>query len=163
LEERSRYTDTVRDVLGDWIEAHEGRYPPTFVYRIGPGFVQITDTRAGDGRYVHLADMHADVILLCDKVQKLEWLEQMLAPVYPGLVADGAVRSVVDDLLQLDVLMAEGPFLLTLPTAYRPRTTIELYKYVLGEYAPPMPDGPRGSVPMAFTSRPRIPVGAGAE
>ena len=47
--------------------------------------------------------------------------------------------------------MAEGDLLLTLPIATRPRSTDDLYRYVLGEHAPPTEElGSAAMVPVTF-------------
>lgn len=159
LAERQAYTETVRNVLDGWIERHKAPFPPEYTYKIGPGFVHVTDTRFGDGRYLDLADLHADVVLLCDKIQKLEWLTELLRPLYPAEVGDGTLEHVLEQLVERDVLMREGPFFLTLPVAHRPRTSAELYRYVLGDHAPDVEPDARG-VEVAQTGRRRIPVAA---
>jgi hypothetical protein len=123
----------VREVIQPWIDAHKQKIPPSYEYMIGAGFLRITDTRQGEGRYLHLADLHHDVVLLCDQVRHRNALARDLCGRYPKAVADGTLDRVIDELLAADVLMAEDNYLLTLPIGHRPRTTEQLRAYVLGE------------------------------
>jgi ribosomal peptide maturation radical SAM protein 1 len=137
LAQVDQYAERVREVVGAWIDAHGKQKPPVYHYILGPGFTRITDTRQGDGRYLHLADLHQDILLLCDKVQTIAKLKEMLEPLYSQEIARGAVEETVQEMLAEDLLVQEGNCLLTLPIGYRRRTTEELYAYVLGEYAKP--------------------------
>lgn len=127
------YMKTMEDVLGSWIDAYQQKEKPLYEYMIGAGFIRITDTRNGDGRYLHLADLHQAVVLLCDEISSRRSLAADLAPRYPREVADGTLDRVISELVEADVLMSEGNYLLTLPIARRPRTTEELRSYILGE------------------------------
>jgi hypothetical protein len=124
---------TMEALIDSWQTAHRQKQPPLYEYMIGAGFLRITDTRQGEGRYLHLADLHQDVVLLCDEVSSRRTLKADLSARYPQEVADGTLDRVVDELVAADVLMAEGNYLLTLPIARRPRTTEELRSYVLGK------------------------------
>jgi ribosomal peptide maturation radical SAM protein 1 len=126
------YNAPVSDALESWIEAHKGSSAPKFEYAVGAGFLRITDTRFGEGRFLHLAGLHQDIVLLCDEVQSRRKLAEALAPIYTREIEDGILDKVVDELLKADVLMEEGPYLLTLPIAKKTRTTEELRGYVLG-------------------------------
>jgi ribosomal peptide maturation radical SAM protein 1 len=130
---REAYTERVRSVVGSWIEKHESKYPPIYEYKIGPGFTKITDTRVGEGRYLTLADLHQDVFLLCDEIQSVRKLKQLLGQIYPDAIANGGVERAVNDLLDDDVLMKEGQSLLALPIGCKPRLTSDLIRYVLNE------------------------------
>src|SRR5579885_520865 len=127
------YMKTMEALIDSWQTAHRQKQPPLYEYMIGAGFLRITDTRQGEGRYLHLADLHQDVVLLCDEVSSRRTLKADLSARYPQEVADGTLDRVVDELVAADVLMAEGNYLLTLPIARRPRTTEELRSYVLGK------------------------------
>jgi len=122
----------LRDAVAAWIEAHRQGGAPVYQYALGPGFLKVTDTRAGRGRYLRLAGLHHDVALLCDEVRSRRSLAEDLADLSPREVADGALDRAVDELLAAGVLMAEGEQLLTLPVGRRCRTTEELREYVLG-------------------------------
>ncbi len=122
----------LRDAVAPWIEAHATPPAPEYRYAIGPGFLKVTDTRCGEGRYLRLAGLHHDVALLCDEVHSRRALREDLGALYPAQVAGGELDRVVDELLETDVLLAEGEQLLTLPTGSRCRTTEELRAYVLG-------------------------------
>ena len=135
LVDREEYAPRLREVLGDWIDGHEQHIPPKYEYALGPGFLQVVDTRDGEGRYVRLSDLHHDVFLLCDKARKVDNLKHLLAAGYPAEVADGTIERVVDELVQRDLLMREGALVLTLPTAVRARTTQEIVRYVTGSGA----------------------------
>lgn len=131
----SDYVNKVREAIDPWIKAHEEKTQPIYEYFIGAGFLKITDTRKGDGRYLHLGELHHDVALLCDEVQSRAKLARDLSKRYPREVKDGTLNRVIDELVRSDVLMSEGNYLLTLPISHRFRTTEELRGYVLGEDA----------------------------
>lgn len=133
--DREKYAEKVRSVISDWIEAHKQKFPPLYHYILGPGFVRITDTRRGEGRYLHLSDLHQDVLLLCDAIQTLPKLRSLLTPLYPEEVSTGRLDEVVQEMIAEDILMQEGEEILTLPIGYRPRTTEALAAYVLGDTA----------------------------
>jgi len=135
LVDRGEYAPRVREVVGEWIDAYEQHVPPKYEYALGAGFLQVADTRDGEGRYLRLSDLHHDVFLLCDKARKVSNLKHLLAAGYPAEVADGTIERVVDELVQRDLLMREGALVLTLPTAVRPRTTQEIVTYVTGSGA----------------------------
>jgi ribosomal peptide maturation radical SAM protein 1 len=128
-----RYMDVVEAAVEPWLADRESKRPPTYQYMIGAGFLRITDTRQGEGRYLHLEDLYQDVTLLCDSIQSRRSLAQDLSARYPCQVADGSLDRVIDELVASDVLMVEGNQLLTLPIGHRPRTTEELRAYVLGK------------------------------
>jgi ribosomal peptide maturation radical SAM protein 1 len=132
LAETEAYLEQARKPIQEWIDACKANPAPAFHYILGPGFLRITDTRSSQARYLTLADLHQDVLLLCDEVQYLERLKEDLAPLYPAQVADGTLERVVAELQERDLLMSEGGALLTLPIGYKPRTTEELRAYVLG-------------------------------
>jgi ribosomal peptide maturation radical SAM protein 1 len=131
------YMKVVEAAVEPWLADKESKNPAIFEYMIGAGFLRITDTRQGEGRYLHLEDLHQDVVLLCDSVQSRKTLAKDLSARYPREVADGTIDRVIDELVDSDVLMAEGSQLLTLPLGHRPRTTEELRAYVLGESLEP--------------------------
>jgi hypothetical protein len=135
LVDREEYAPRVREVVGAWIDAHTQHTPPKYEYALGTGFLQVADTRDGEGRYLRLSGLHHDVVLLCDKARKVDNLKHTLAGAYPAEVADGTIERVVDELVQRDVLMREGALVLTLPIAVRPRTTQEIVAYVTGSVA----------------------------
>ncbi|MBI3950747.1 MAG: RiPP maturation radical SAM protein 1 [Acidobacteria bacterium] len=129
----SEYVSVVRAAIEPWIAAHKEMTPPIYEYRIGAGFLEITDTREGGGRYLHLEDLYHDVVLVCDEIQTRRSLARDLSARYPKKVADGTLDRVIDELIAADVLMVEGIYLLTLPIGHRARTTEQLRAYVLGE------------------------------
>jgi len=95
---------------------------------------RFSDGRAIFGLSEHLfADLHRNVVLLCDEIQTRPSLQQDLRARHPEEVAGGTLDRVIDELLQADVFMAEGIQLLTLPIGRRPRTTEELRANVLGD------------------------------
>jgi ribosomal peptide maturation radical SAM protein 1 len=127
------YMKTMEVLIDSWQTAHRQKQPPLYEYMIGAGFLRVTDTRQGEGRYLHLADLHQDVVLLCDEISSRRTLAADLSARYPREVANGTLDRVIDELVAADVLMAEGNYLLTLPIGRRPRTTEELRSYVLGK------------------------------
>jgi hypothetical protein len=131
--EESEYVEGVRIALEPWLEKWKAKVPPKYEYIIGAGFLQIHDTRHGEGRYLRLADLHQDVALLCDEVQGRRTLAQDLARIYPDEVANGTLDRVIDELVAADVLLSEGNQLLTLPIGHKVRSTDELRSYVLGK------------------------------
>lgn len=137
LADPEEYAQEVREAIEPWIEAHEGNSPPVYEYFIGPEFLHIVDTRHGEGRIVDLAGLHQDVLLLCDQIQSRRKLAGALAPRYPDEIADDTLDRVIDELLERDLLYAEGHQLLALPTGHKPRTTEALRSYVLGAAAEP--------------------------
>jgi hypothetical protein len=141
LADRADYIDELRAAIAPWIERHQTPEPPQYTYRLGPGFVQIADTRHGDGRVLKLAGLHQDIFLLCDRIQSAASLRRLLAGKWPAEVSDGQVDEIVAQLLDRDVLMQEGASVLALPIGHRPRTTRQLYGYVLGAEAIPA-EGP---------------------
>lgn len=137
LTAREQYESPLRAALQAWLDAHTSQNPPTYEYRLGPQFTVIDDNRIGrTSRRITLADLHQDVLLLCDTIQSRSSLRRLLSPVRGSQANGDALDSVIADLLGADVLMSEGDLLLTLPTGARPRTTRELYAYVLGAHAP---------------------------
>lgn len=128
----SGYVQIVREAIEPWIAAHKEAKPPVYEYVIGPGFLRVIDNREGAGRYLRLADLHHDVVLLCDQVQARSSLARDLSRLWPVEVADGTLDRVLDELVQAEILMAEGIYLLTLPIGHKMRTTQELREYVLG-------------------------------
>lgn len=124
--------ERLREAVAPWIRAHRRGRPPVYRYAIGPGFLKITDTRDGRGRYLRLAGLHHDVTLLCDEVQTRQSLRRDLAGLHPEEVQGGALDRAIDELLAADVLMADGDQLLTLPVGQGCRTTEDLRAYVLG-------------------------------
>jgi len=130
---QTEYSDCARQVIGKWLEAHESGRSPVYHYIIGPGFLRINDTREGEGRCLFLADMHQDILLLCDKIQSIQTLKELLEPCYPSETAVGSVERVVEELVREDLMMEENGLFLTLPIGYRPRTTQEIYSYVVGD------------------------------
>ncbi len=127
------YMEDLRVPIQQWIDAHEEKKPPVYNYSLGPGFLRITDTRQREARYLYLADLDHDVFLLCDHVQTLSSLKELLTPRYPAEVASGALESTVERMVREDILMQEGDAILALPIALHPRTTAQLYSYVLGD------------------------------
>jgi ribosomal peptide maturation radical SAM protein 1 len=128
----AEYMTAVQQAIAPWLEAHREKRLPTYEYAIGPGFLRLTDTRHGEGRYLKLAEMYQDVVLLCDEMKTRGDLARDLSARYPQQVTDGTLDRTIDDLLAADVLMAEDTHLLTLPIGHKPRTTEELRRYVLG-------------------------------
>ena len=127
------YIQHIEEAIDKWIAAHKRQTPPMYEYWIGAGFLHIRDTRDGDGRFLRLAGLHHDVTLLCDQVQSRNALTETLAKFYPKEVSEGGLDIVIRELLDADVLMAEGNLLLTLPIGHRVRTTEELRAYVLDD------------------------------
>lgn len=130
--DREKYAEDVRSVIGHWIESHKKKFPPLYHYVIGPGFIRITDTRQGQGRYMNLSGLNQDVLLLCDVIQTRHTLKSLLKPVYPREVLNGELERVIEEMIAENILMQEGAELLTLPIGSCPRTTEELKRYVLG-------------------------------
>ncbi len=132
---RDDYVHHVRAVIQPWIEAHEAKTPPVYEYVLGVGFMRIVDMREGEGRYLHLADLHYAVALLCDEVSSRRTLKNDLAHLYPAEIEDGTLDQVVDELIAGDVLFAEDDHLLLLPIGVHCRSTDELRRHVLGDRA----------------------------
>jgi ribosomal peptide maturation radical SAM protein 1 len=124
--------ERLREAVARWLRAHREARPPVYHYAIGPGFLKVTDTREGCGRYLRLAGLHHDVTLLCDEVRTRRSLSRDLGELHPEAVTGGTLDRVVDELLAADVLMADGEQLLTLPVGRRCRVTEDLRAYVLG-------------------------------
>ncbi len=139
------YMKVLQDAIEPWLGDRKAKDPPIYEYMIGAGFLRITDTRQGEGRYVHLRDLHQDVALLCDSIQSRKSLAQDLSARYPREVVDGTLDGVIDELVASDILMSEGNQLLTLPISRRVRTTEELRSYVLGEETVSPPGSPHES------------------
>lgn len=130
------YVGPLREVLSDWIEAHDSTSPPAFYYQIGPGFTRIVDNRHLKDSYSDIAGLHQDVFLLCDEIQTLERLERDLSPIWPEEVARGAVEGCVSEMIDAGLLMQENGTLLMLPIGKQTRSIEELRDYVLGEAVP---------------------------
>lgn len=135
LADQDHYLEPVREVIQHWKDSHDKGTFPLYYYSIGPGFTRIVDTRFGDGRYLYVERIYQDILLLCDKVQHISKLKEMLHPLYPNETTDGTFEKVVEEMVTDDLLMQEGQMLLTLPIGSRPRTTKELMAYVLGKEA----------------------------
>ena len=124
------------DVTHRWIKAHQSGKPPICFYTVGPGFLYISDSRAGEGkedfepRYMYLEGLAEDIVLLADRIQTVNRLKQLLAPLYPAEVAGGEVEAAVEELIEADLLMREGQSILSLPIGSKPRTTEELHALV---------------------------------
>jgi ribosomal peptide maturation radical SAM protein 1 len=142
--EGNDHLKAVETALQPWIDAHAQKKLATYEYTIGAGFLRITDTRFGEGRYLHLREIYQDIVLLCDAVQGRKALLEDLSKMYPREVKDGTAERVIQELIDADILLAEGNFLVTLPIGKRFRATEELRSYVLGkeqpEPQPPPPD-----------------------
>ena len=163
LADRDDYIEELRAAITPWIERHRDPEPPQYAYRIGPGFIQVTDTRFGDGRVLKLADLHQDVFLLCDRIQSLSSLRHLLGDKWGHGIRSGQLEAVVEQLLERDVLMNEGDHFLTLPIGHRARTTKELYAYVLGDDAARDEDRPEeaaADAPAPTMLGATLPVGA---
>jgi ribosomal peptide maturation radical SAM protein 1 len=126
------YLRAVEKVLDPWLDAHKKKEIPLYDFMVGAGFVRIRDTRHGEGRYVRLADMHRDVVLLCDQIQGRRALADQLRVIHGKAVEDGTLARVIDELIRSDILMAEGEHLLTLPICHKPRSTESLRELVFG-------------------------------
>jgi hypothetical protein len=144
------YMPALEATIQPWLDDRNLKQGAIYEYAIGPGFLRITDTRQGEGRYLHLRDLHQDVTLLCDAIQSRRSLAQDLAERYPAETADGTLDRTIDELIAADILLAEGNQLLTLPIGRRPRTTEELRAYVLGKSDDvPQPNASPGLVQVA--------------
>jgi len=135
---RKDHLKGVMDEVEAWIDAHKRRDPPVYYYVVGAGFLLIHDMRHGDGRFVSLAGLQRDVVLMCDQAQSRHALANQLRPLYAAEVEDGKLNAVIDELVMAEILIAEGEQVLTLPIGHRPRSTAELQQLVFGaaEYAP---------------------------
>lgn len=138
LAEREAYAPRVREVVSQWIEAHENsKHVPKYFYRLGPSFLRVEDNRTPNGRVMHLANLHQDVFLLCDKVQTITSLKELLTPLHPDSIGSGRLEEIVEELISEDLVYREDGFLLSLPIGFQPRTTEDLYTYVLGDMVKP--------------------------
>jgi ribosomal peptide maturation radical SAM protein 1 len=135
LVDRDDYANIVRSFTEPWINSRFSSPHPAYEYRIGAGFVQITDTRFSEQRVIHLQEIYQDVFLLCDEVKTRRSLSSDLAQKYPKEVSDGTLDRIIDELVDDDILFEEGRFLVTLPIAHHARSTEALRGYVLGEAA----------------------------
>lgn len=126
------HLEAVKDAIEPWIRAYKNKTPPVYYYSVGAGFLLIQDTRHGAGRFLRLYDLHRDVALLCDEIQGRRQLAEELRPLHGAAVDDGTLDQVIDELLNAEVLIAEGEQLLTLPIGQRPRSTAELRRLVFG-------------------------------
>lgn len=127
------YSTRLRDAVNNWIQAHSGKTPPIYFYTLGPGFVRVTDQRQGNGSYLDLEGLYRDIFLLADKIQTVDTLRNLLAPIYPAEIQGPAVEEAVQEMLEQDILMKEDDLILALPIGYKPRTTKELHRIVLGD------------------------------
>jgi ribosomal peptide maturation radical SAM protein 1 len=128
---KEEYEQPLREAITRWRAAHKSASPPVYNYRIGNGFLFITDSRSGETTCWNLEGLHKDIVLLADRIQSVNSLKKLLAPVYPAEVTDGRVEEAVEELVREDVLMQEGELVLSLPIGVKPRTTKELYEHVL--------------------------------
>jgi ribosomal peptide maturation radical SAM protein 1 len=126
-----KYEQPLRGAIDRWGTAHKSKKPPVYCYQIGNGFLHVIDTRYGEGSYFDLEGLYKDILLLSDRIQSVNSLKKLLAPVYPVEVTDGRVEEAVEELVREDVLMQEGELVLSLPIGVKPRTTKELYARVL--------------------------------
>ncbi len=123
----NEYLNTVNNAIKKWIESYNNS---NYTYRISPGFITINDNRSKEGRIFRLSDIYQDVVLLCDEVQIYKRLIQDLSIIYPHEAANGAIKSIIQEMIKENILISEGNKILTLPTGYRNRTTEELREYV---------------------------------
>lgn len=133
ISDTSLYMDQLRTAVAPWVESWEARALPRCEYVIGPGFVQITDSRSGQSQTITLRGLAQDLFLLLDDIGTRHGLADALRGKYPQQVADGTIDAVIDDLLDKQILLAEDQLLLALPIAVTPRPTQELRRYVLGD------------------------------
>jgi len=133
ISDPSRYMDRLRAAIAPWVENWEKRSLPRCDYLIGPGFVQVTDTRGGQAMTTVLRGLAQDVFLLLDDIGTRHGLTEALHAKYPEQVAAGMVDAVVDDLIAKRLVIAEDQTLLALPVAVTPRPTPDLRRYVLGD------------------------------
>ena len=138
LVDRAKYADRVLKAVGAWIAAHKGKEPPTFEYRIHPGFTRVIDGRGGALRSVDVDGLAQDVFLLCDEAVNPKKIRALLAARYPAEVADGGVEKVVEAFLEAGLIMREGPLVLALHIGARPRSTEALHRHVFGDGALPV-------------------------
>ncbi len=136
------YGMKIETVIRDWRALHMKKYPPVYDYRINPGFLRITDSREGRGKIFNLSDIYQDIVLLCDEIQTRETLARDLNKLYKKQIEDGTFDSVIDELINSNILIKEGVLLLTLPIGHRARTTEQLRSYVLGKEADKITAGP---------------------
>jgi hypothetical protein len=125
--------DAVREEIDRWICLHREHRQPLYQYRVGPGFIKISDTRFEEGRVVYLSGLHYDIFLLCDEIQTRAGLRKCLAEKWPAEAASGGLDLVIDELAQNDILIEEGSQLLALPVGENFRDTDELRNYVLNQ------------------------------
>ncbi|WP_066633683.1 RiPP maturation radical SAM C-methyltransferase [Desulfolucanica intricata] len=129
----SDYIKTVREEIDKWKHFfHRRKGLPAYTYRIGPGFISIIDERFDSGRFVHLADLHHDVALLCDEIQTRQTLKNDLIKKWPEEVENGTLDKVIDELINKDILIEDSGQILLLPIGVKYRDTAELRNYILG-------------------------------
>jgi ribosomal peptide maturation radical SAM protein 1 len=130
-----QYANRLCEMVGRWKEAHATQRSSICFYTIGLGFLYLTDRRSGEGegRYYYLEGLAKDIVLLTDKIQSVSSLKKLLAPLYPSEVEGNEIEAAVEELVEENILMREGELVLTLPIGSKPRTTKELYAYVLGK------------------------------
>lgn len=133
ISDPSRYMDRLRAAVAPWVANWETRSLPRCDYAIGPGFVQVVDSRSGEATTTVLRGLAQDVFLLLDDIGTRHGLAHALRGKYPEQVAAGMVDAVVDDLVAKRLVIAEDRALLALPVAVTPRSTPDLRRYVLGD------------------------------
>lgn len=129
------YDEQLRSAIFRWIEKHITGSPPTYVYRLGTDFVQIDDLRGPKPIHFTCKGLSKDILLLADRIQTVNNLKTLLAPKYASDVAGGTIEKTIENMVCQKILMQEGNSVLTLPVGSEPRTTTELYDYVLGHSA----------------------------
>ena len=121
----------VAAAVKSWRETWMKPIRPSYRYAIGPGFLRIVDRRSQQERIFNAAELHHDIILLCDQVRSRTALARDLSGRWPSEVEGGMLERTIDELAAADVLVCEGKELLTLPTCEAFRSTEELRSYVL--------------------------------
>jgi ribosomal peptide maturation radical SAM protein 1 len=125
------YIGRVRSVITPWIKNWESRSLPRCEYIIGPEFVEINDTRFGDGKTITLRNIAKDLFLLLDDIRTRHEISTLLSQKYPHELTSGIIDQTIDELIGAKILMAEGNTLLALPIAVKPRSTEDLTAYAL--------------------------------
>ncbi len=116
----SDYMQEFRDVVGEWINLHKSnRHPPSLQYRLGDGFIKISDFRSRPGRVYKIVGEYCDLVLMCDRIQVRASLEQKLGEKY----GRSQVSCAIEALLERGILIQEGKKILSLAVATHPRLT----------------------------------------
>ena len=124
------YVAPLSAALKDWLACYGHPGGPVYTYSLGPGFLEVTDTRGKSRRTLKLTDIHHDIVLICDEATPRSRLRKMLEEQHGQKVPQDRIDVVVAELLEADVLMAGDGHLLTLPIGTTFRSTERLRSHL---------------------------------